>query len=432
MSSDLKYAPEGQPDKSGDEYAFLQETIKGDQAKGRNLLKKGIFAIFCGFLFGAAFCFGMNMMGGYLADSRMDLSGDMSGPEEDGGASPGSAPGVQAVIGSAGGEKRLADTAKGQKKEVELNSDNYKSLYSKMKEIRARLEKSLVNITGYENTDDEEASVAAGGCILYAGGRRLFILVCEGLKNMKRIDVEFPGGQVAAASVWAEYEVMDLTILGVFRSELDKNTERLANPVELGTSAGIMPGDPVLAMGNIYGFSGAAGYGAIQDVSGEISLEDGLFYRMKTDIQGTREGSGILANLQGEVIGIVMPVSADEEGKVSGIGISSLKKVLHFLQKGEKVPYTGIVGTKVTEEAAEEQSLPEGVYVQNVAADSPAMRAGIKNGDILESVGGREVISMEDYQQQLLKCKFGQTISIQGKRRGNDGFVDMEFTVELK
>jgi serine protease Do len=248
---------------------------------------------------------------------------------------------------------------------------------------------------------------------------------------MKRIDVEFYGGQVITASIQKSYDILNMAVLAVSAKDMSKTTERMVQTANLGTSAGLEAGTPVLALGNIYGFSDSVGYGMIQDVSGTIQREDGIYYRIKTDIQGKSTGSGILLNLQGDVIGIVSSVSADEDEMVAAIGISSLKNILELLVNGEDVPYTGITGTDITDEAAEEQNLPTGVYVQNISADSPAMEAGIKNGDIITAVGGKTVTSMEEYQRRLLESTPDSVISVEGKRRSSEGYADIEYKVDL-
>jgi S1-C subfamily serine protease len=116
---------------------------------------------------------------------------------------------------------------------------------------------------------------------------------------------------------------------------------------------------------------------------------------------------------------------------VAAIGISSLKNILELLVNGEDVPYTGITGTDITDEAAEEQNLPTGIYVQNISADSPAMEAGIKNGDIITAVGGKTVTSMEEYQRRLLESTPDSVISVEGKRRSSEGYADIEYKVDL-
>ena len=56
---------------------------------------------------------------------------------------------------------------------------------------------------------------------------------------------------------------------------------------------------------------------------------------------------------------------------------------------GKNVPYAGIRGVTVTKDVAEEQAIPEGLYVTEVESDSPAMASGIQNGDVIQEVNGR-------------------------------------------
>ena len=67
-----------------------------------------------------------------------------------------------------------------------------------------------------------------------------------------------------------------------------------------------------------------------------------------------------------------------------------IKDIIEKLSNDETIPYIGIQGIDVTEEIAN-QGIPEGVYVKEVDAESPAMAAGIQAGDIITSIGGEEV-----------------------------------------
>ena len=82
-----------------------------------------------------------------------------------------------------------------------------------------------------------------------------------------------------------------------------------------------------------------------------------------------------------------------------------------------------------TEELAEQQEIPKGLYVTNVQADSPAMQAGIQNGDVLLEVGDDKVAGVTSYEKALLEYKVGTTVKIKGKRRGAGGYVDVDFHV---
>lgn len=429
MASEWNNRPEEQQNEADERYSFVQETIKEEQTDGRKSLRKGFRVIFYGFLLGAAFCFGIACMRPVADNIRNSSSGEFSLTDDEESASLLNYEEVKAQVIE---EMQNELSESEETSSIDLNADNYKELYERLAEVRKEAEASLTTVRGYLNKDDENDSLESYGCVLAKSRNQVLVLTCsDNLSGMKRIDVEFYGGQVITASIQKSYDILNMAVLAVNAKDMSKTTERMVQTANLGTSAGLEAGTPVLALGNIYGFSDSVGYGMIQDVSGTIQREDGIYYRIKTDIQGKSTGSGILLNLQGDVIGIVSSVSADEDEMVAAIGISSLKNILELLVNGEDVPYTGITGTDITDEAAEEQNLPTGVYVQNISADSPAMEAGIKNGDIITAVGGKTVTSMEEYQRRLLESTPDSVISVEGKRRSSEGYADIEYKVDL-
>ena len=66
-----------------------------------------------------------------------------------------------------------------------------------------------------------------------------------------------------------------------------------------------------------------------------------------------------------------------------------------------------------------------------VDPDSPAMAAGIQNGDVIWEVNGENVTSLVTYQKALLDTMAGETVTLTGKRLGSGGYVDVEFTVTV-
>ena len=142
-------------------------------------------------------------------------------------------------------------------------------------------------------------------------------------------------------------------------------------------------------------------------------------------------GTGVLFNIEGEVIGLISPsVWDDNDGNAANAyAVSDLKSAIEILANGESVPYIGIYGTTVTKELEEEQGMPAGVYVVDVDPDSPAMEAGIQSGDIIYQVGDENVSSIVTYQSAVLQIKTGRQVVVRGMRLGADGYVDVKFTV---
>ena len=154
--------------------------------------------------------------------------------------------------------------------------------------------------------------------------------------------------------------------------------------------------------------------------SGENYLDkaDGQYQTIYTDVAGDISGSGVLVNIRGEVIGIINTSvrTDDQTNKISGYGISDIKDVIELLSNGKNVPYLGVSGVEVSSEM-QGQGIPQGVYVKEVDAGSPA---------------DTDIINLLGYHNTLMKQNVGDKILVRGKRQGTGGeYVDIDFGVTV-
>ena len=149
-----------------------------------------------------------------------------------------------------------------------------------------------------------------------------------------------------------------------------------------------------------------------------------------TDIASADDGSGIIINVKGEVVGIIDQSVSGESSMnlVTAYGITDLKDIIEQLSNGQAIPYIGVYGVDVTADI-EAQGIPKGVYVNEVETDSPAMAAGIQIGDIITELNGKSVETVAAYHSALMNLKSGERVKLSGKRQGNNGYVDVDFTV---
>lgn len=118
--------------------------------------------------------------------------------------------------------------------------------------------------------------------------------------------------------------------------------------------------------------------GNITSSAYSISTIDANYDIFTTDIVGSKNGSGALINLNGEVIGIVTQgySSEGDQNTLTAISISKLKPLIEMLSNNKDIPYIGLEITTVTNTIAKENDIPKGVYIKDVKMDSPAMAAG--------------------------------------------------------
>jgi serine protease Do len=152
-----------------------------------------------------------------------------------------------------------------------------------------------------------------------------------------------------------------------------------------------------------------------------------------TDIYGSSNASGAIINMSGEVLGIITQdgASLDAKNLIRGYSISDLKDRLEKLSNGQDIAYLGIVGLDVTEEISNEFDVPIGAYVRQVVIDSPAMDAGIQNGDVIVKLGTTDITSFNDYKDAMLKCQPGDLMMVTVKRKGRPEYVELSYEINL-
>ena len=103
------------------------------------------------------------------------------------------------------------------------------------------------------------------------------------------------------------------------------------------------------------------------------------------------------------------------------------------MANGDDICYIGIHGATISEYQVENLGLPEGIYVDSVEADSPAMTAGVQSGDIVHTLDGQEIRSMDDYSSMLQSLDRGSKVKLEIYRRNSYGtYVNVELNVIIK
>lgn len=99
------------------------------------------------------------------------------------------------------------------------------------------------------------------------------------------------------------------------------------------------------------------------------------------------------------------------------------------MSNGRDVPYVGLRLSTVTDEIAKEYSIPKGVYIKSVELDSPAMAAGLQEADVITTVNGEEVKTVEQYNQKIYARNPEDAVLITVKRQSGEEYVDLDCIV---
>lgn len=324
---------------------------------------------------------------------------------------------------------------------VKLNLDNYKQLYASLSEFVSELNQYMVTVTGVSSNVDwfnnvQESKNQASGVIIANNGKELLILVdYTPLQKAESLSLVFYNGMQAEAVVKEQDTTTNLAVLAVDLSSLDPAF--LENGVKIATlgssNVNNMVGTPTIALGRPMGTNDSLGYGMITSIS-SLSGADTNYKLLQTDITGSQNAGGVLFNLQGQVIGIITNTqgSSDMKNMITAYGITELKKRIEKMSNGEKAAYLGVSGVEVTKEANEQLKVPYGAYLTEVEMNSPAMEAGIQQGDVLVQIDERSILSFNEYIRVLMDKKAGDTIEITIMRQAQSEYKEMKFQVTLQ
>ena len=115
----------------------------------------------------------------------------------------------------------------------------------------------------------------------------------------------------------------------------------------------------MIALGDTFGYSDGTGYGMISSNAHEKAIPDHTFSVLATDIPSADFSSGVLCNLDGEIIGLIdSEIWTENQGHTANAyGISDLKPIMELLLNSQSVPYAGIYGVTVSSDISESKQV---------------------------------------------------------------------------
>lgn len=413
-------------------YDFMKEVVRKQPVDKAELLKKaGIllgsaaaFGVIAAFAFAAVSPYAQSVFGTDKS-AKVDIPADDIPEEEET---------VQNTEDAEADQTQNLQAAPA----AALTLDQYKDLYSSMMDVAKTAQKSIVTVIGLANNTDwfnqsYESQRQLSGLVVANNGQDLFIATeYRIVENVERIQVKFWNDTQVDARYLKHDPNTGLAVLKVPLSSLSAEDAADIPAATFGNSYSVKQGDPVIAVGSPAGYPSAVSYGAVTSMDNVISTVDGEYKMLNTDIAGSSEGSGVLINLEGQIVGLISQNFAGNTGNtVAAIGISQIKPLLERLSNNEPLIYSGITGQDVTAEVSEKTGIPEGIWVDTVKADSPAMLAGIQSGDVIIKADDTDTTTMSKYQDYLESCSQNQVIQITALRKGTEGYVEIVFDVTL-
>jgi len=242
--------------------------------------------------------------------------------------------------------------------------------------------------------------------------------------KLESITVTLPDGTEFEADLVGADVASDLAVLKI-------RADRSLPFVTFGDSSAARVGDWVVAIGNPFGLGGTVTSGIISAVYRNTGQGGAYDRYLQTDASINRGNSGgPLFDMRGNVIGINNAIFSPSGGSV-GIGFAIPAEIaapiVEQLKNGREIlrGYLGVGLNPIDEDFAASLGLPKrrGELVQTVQDDSPAARAGLKPGDILTKVNGKEVTADQTVSFLVANLEPGAQVPVELLRDGKRSAV---------
>ena len=267
----------------------------------------------------------------------------------------------------------------------------------------------------YPDSRPERNTLGSG--VLIDGKRGLIITNAHVIANAGSIRVALQDEREFDAEIVGADLDSDLAVLRI------RSNQHLPE-VAMGSSDDMMIGETVIAIGNPFGFSNTVTTGVISSLNRSIRTENRVYHQfIQTDASiNPGNSGGPLLNIDGELIGINTAIYAKAQGIGFAIPISKAKKIISdLIEHGEvQQAWIGVTVQNIDADLARYLNIPRdgGVIVKAVEKDSPADRAGIREGDIIVAIEERIVLSDDDYQTAMRGHGAGEVLPIRIWRDG--------------
>ena len=256
------------------------------------------------------------------------------------------------------------------------------------------------------------------------------------VEGATEVTVSLKDGRIFEGTVLGSDSLTDLAVIQI---EAEENLPM----VTLGNSDDLVIGEWAIAIGNPLGLDNTVTTGIISATgrsSSQIGVGDKRLDFIQTDAAiNPGNSGGPLLNAQGEVIGINTAIIRNAQGLGFAIPINRAAEIGQTLIAEGKVehPYIGISMVSLNEQTKNQLRQgqgfdiqdEEGVLIVRVMPNSPAQKAGLQSGDIIESIEGIEVTESSQVQRQVALREVGSDLTLNIIRNGESVDIPVQLGV---
>ncbi len=282
-------------------------------------------------------------------------------------------------------------------------------------DITARSTSTVENPFNPFGPSRQESTSTGSGMVI--DGRGHILTADHVIRGASSVTVTFSDGTARTARVLGQDPSTDLAVLDVNPAGLT------LHPLRLGDAAALQVGAPVAAIGDPFDYQRSMSTGIVSGLDRTIQGLNGFSvgHAIQTDAPiDPGNSGGPLLNAGGRVIGIVDQIATGNSGADSSTGVGFAvsadvaRAELGALERGATArhAYLGIATAPAVGTGS-----GNGVIVQAVASGSPAAKAGLHAGDVIDAVGGKPLRGVNDLIAMLAGRRPGQALTL-GVLRG--------------
>ncbi|MCT7970816.1 HhoA/HhoB/HtrA family serine endopeptidase [Laspinema olomoucense] len=240
------------------------------------------------------------------------------------------------------------------------------------------------------------------------------------------VEVTLKDGRSFTGQVMGTDPVTDVAVVKIDATDLPTAV--------VGDSEQLQPGEWAIAIGNPLGLDNTVTVGIISGTgrsSSQVGVPDKRVNFIQTDAAiNPGNSGGPLLNQRGEVIGMNTAIIQGAQGLGFAIPINRAQDIAQQLIANGEVqhPYLGIQMVQLTPELKNEiNNNPnagltitedKGILIAQVMPDSPAVRSGLRAGDVIVSINGVQMADANAVQQQVERTRVGGELQMQVIRNG--------------
>ncbi len=265
-----------------------------------------------------------------------------------------------------------------------------------------------------------------------------FILSAEGqiitnahvVEGTRVVKVTLNDGRIFEGKVMGIDSLTDLAVVKIEGTGLPK--------VKLGNSQNLVPGQWAIAIGSPLGLDNSVTVGIISATgrsSSQVGISDKRVRFIQTDAAiNPGNSGGPLLDDRGEVIGVNTAIRADAQGLGFAIPIETAKRIANELFTNGQVshPFLGIQMVELTPQVRDKleerlegvKILTEtGVVIMAVLPDTPAQKAQLQKGDVIQKINGVAIATASEVQELVEATQIGELLQLEVNRQGTTATI---------